>query len=515
MTDLDSTKNLNKAIRDVVKGAGVIYTGLFLEYIIAFVVQILAARFLTTSEFGSVIAGTALIDIGAIVGTLGLGVGLTRNLPRYQSDAERLELAHAAFRIGLPLSILVGGAITLNANFIANRVFGDSSLAVSFRIFGAAVPFATILKLGVGGIRGQQCSRYRVYLKNFLQPVSRFALIIGAVTYGLGEIGVLAAYSIPYVLAGVISLYLLRRVLPGFSVVGHTSVSTASSLLRFSLPLSITNAFHFINRSADIFIILHLLDSGAVGVYGVVYGLSKLINMFSTAFNYLGMPISSELDSFGNGSEMLELNESILRWLVVASVPVLFPMLAYPADLIQFIYRPEYADGAVAFTILASGFAIHNVLSANTNILTAIGATKTLMLNKSVVASINIGLNLALVPRMGITGAAIATVASYVILDIAVVGEIYYYTDYFPLSREVVAPIIMAVPILAAGAGVASLFPVSIFYVALVSTVVSIAYLSSILIIFGLSREEIMIVRSIEDKYGLDFGPLDWFVRRF
>lgn len=509
------TKDLDEAVRDLVKGAGLIYTGLLLEYLLAFVVQVLAARFLTTAEFGSVISGTAIVDIGAIVGTLGMGIGLTRNLPRRDSDAERLKLAHAGFMIGLPVSVFIGGAIVFNANFLAERVFNDPNVAVSLRIFGAVIPFATTLQLAVGGIRGQQYSRYQVYLKNILQPISRFALIIGAVAYGLGEIGVLTAYSFPYVLAGLASLYLLRRALPGFSVVGRTTFSTASDLLRFSLPLSITKASHFISRSVDIFLILYFLDSGAVGIYGVVYGLAKLINTFSTAFNYLGLPISSELDSFGKDNEMLKINESILRWLVVVSVPVVFPMLVYPADLIRFIYRSAYTDGAVAFAILAAGFAIYNVLNANTNILTAIGATKTRMLNRVATAGINVGLNLVLIPKMGITGAAIATVVSYMVLGIVMVGEIYYYTDYFPLSRRVVAPVVVAVPVMVAGWTVAPLFPTSIFTVALLTTAVGLVYLASILLVLGLSDEEVMLIHSAEDKYGLELAPVDWIVRRF
>lgn len=509
------TKDLDEAIRDIVKGAGVIYLGLFLEYLIAFVVQVLAARFLTTNEFGGVISGTALVDVGAILGALGMGVGLTRNLPRRDSDTERLELAHAGFMIGLPVSILAGGAIVFNANFLAEQVFGDPGVAVSLQIFGAIVPFATVLKLAIGGIRGQQYSRYQVYLKNLLQPISRFALIIGAVAYGLGEIGVLAAYAIPYILAGVMSLYLLRRALPGFSVVGRTTLPTASRLLQFSLPLSISSALRFIIRSADIFLILYFLDSSAVGVYGVVYGLAKLLKTFSTAFNYLGLPITSELDSFGNDSEMLKLNESILRWLVILSIPVLFPMVVYPADLIQFIYRPAYTDGALAFAILAAGFAIHNILSANMNILTAIGATKTLMMNNLMAASINLGLNLILIPKMGITGAAIATVVSYLFIDIALVGEIYYYTNYFPLSRRVISPVVVAIPVVAIGAGVASLLPVSAPSVVLLSAVVSLLYLGNVLLILGLSDEEVMLIRSAEEKYGINFGPFDWIIRRF
>jgi O-antigen/teichoic acid export membrane protein len=57
----------DQAIRDVIKGAGVVYVGLFLELLIAFVAQVLAAQYLSVSGFGGLTTGTALLDIGSIV----------------------------------------------------------------------------------------------------------------------------------------------------------------------------------------------------------------------------------------------------------------------------------------------------------------------------------------------------------------------------------------------------------------------------------------------------------------
>lgn len=67
--------NSNQAIRDVVKGASVVYVGLFLELLIAFVAQVLAARYLSVSSFGGLTTGTALLNIGEI-GGIGIRIDL-------------------------------------------------------------------------------------------------------------------------------------------------------------------------------------------------------------------------------------------------------------------------------------------------------------------------------------------------------------------------------------------------------------------------------------------------------
>ena len=81
MTDGD------QAIRDVIKGASIVSVGLFLELLIAFVAQVIAARYLSAADFGGLTAGSAILDIGAIIAGLGLASGLTRYLPRVD-DAE-------------------------------------------------------------------------------------------------------------------------------------------------------------------------------------------------------------------------------------------------------------------------------------------------------------------------------------------------------------------------------------------------------------------------------------------
>ena len=67
----------DQAVRDVVKGASIVYVGLFLELLIAFVAQVLAARYLSVSGFGGLTTGTALLDLGSVVAGLGLASGLT------------------------------------------------------------------------------------------------------------------------------------------------------------------------------------------------------------------------------------------------------------------------------------------------------------------------------------------------------------------------------------------------------------------------------------------------------
>jgi hypothetical protein len=55
--------------------------------------------------------------------------------------------------------------------------------------------------------------------------------------------------------------------------------------------------------------------------------------------------------------------------------------------------------------------------------------------------------------------------------------------------------------------------PTTILWLLAVTAVVSGIYVISVLVLFGLSDTEVMIIRSAQERFGLEFGPVDWLIR--
>jgi O-antigen/teichoic acid export membrane protein len=478
---------------------------------IALVAQILAARYLSVSDFGGITTGTALLDIGSIIGGLGLASGLTRYLPRVD-DKEKRSLATAAVVVTAVVSFALGATVTLNASSIAREVFGDSSVASSIRIFGAAIPFAALLNVSIGGIRGEKQSLYRVYVKNLVHPVARVVLVIFAVSYGFGQVGLASAYAIPYVASAVLALVLLHRSLPP-SIISF-DIDLVKEVSSYSLPFTITGVSGFIYRSLDIFLILHFMGSFAVGIYGVAYAATSFMGMFSTAFNFLGAPVASELEHGGNIDQVMRVFRSVTRWLVIGSVCVLIPLGIFSADFISIIYQSKYASGGVALTILAIGFAVKNVLSVHGPILEALGHSKILSYNSVAAAAVNLILNIIFIPRYGIVGAAIATSLSFILRDSLAALQVRHFLDTTPISWEAIGPTLISIPFLGGiVAFVAPNVPGTFLWLVGVSGVLSVLYSGTVLLALGLPETEIMILRSMEEKYGINLDPLEPLIR--
>lgn len=502
----------NQAIRDVVKGASVVSVGLILELLIAFLAQVVAARYLSAADFGGLTAGTALLDIGAIVAGLGLASGLTRYLPRVATGEKRM-LTLATLTISIVTSTLLGLGVALNAEFIAATIFGNPNITVSIRIFGAAIPFAAVLNLAVGGIRGQEVSIYRVLIKNIVHPIARIALVIGAVLYGADQAGLAGAYAFPYVVSAFLGLLLLHRALP--SNRASFNRDQIEEVTRYSIPFIIGGISGFIYRSIDIFLILYFLDDAATGVYGVAYAAVSFMGMFSTAVNFLGSPIASRLESEGAVDEAMEMFQAVAHWLLVASVCTLIPLGVFATDFIGIIYGSKYTAGGPVLTVLAVGFAMKNILSLHGPILEAVGHSKTLSFNSTVAAIANLLLNLALIPRVGIVGAAVATTLSFLLRDGLAAAQVYFVLDTTPLSWRATRSITLAVPFLfVVSTVVAPATPGTFLWLLGMTSLISLIYLTAAVIIFGLTETDVMIIRSAEEQYGLPLGRLDWLIRR-
>lgn len=501
------------AVRGILKGAGVVYAGLILNMGIAFVAQRFAAVHLSIGGFGSLLSGTALLDVGAVLAGLGLSSGLVRYLPRVGSGQKK-SLVKYAFLLALPFSLVVAVPTVVFADIIATRIFNDPEIAISLRIFGATIPFAAMLNLGIGGIRGQMVSRFRVYIKDILHPSIRFGLIMVAVVVGAGQAGFAAGYAIPYAVGAIVAVVLLWRVLPAGKGL-QSGRQVLPEVIRYSLPFTVTGLASFVYRSIDIFLILYLLDSRAVGVYGVAYAFAQLIGMFSTAFSYLSTPVSSELENEGRVGEAVSVQETMARWIIIATITALVPMVLFAADFLRLIYRPAYATGGLTLIILVFGFAVKNVLQTHGPILEALGKSKLAAFNTSAAAAVNLLVNLALIPRFGIEGAALATTISFVVLGALPTVEVWYYTRSTSISQRVIFPVLVAIPLTLVTIFISQAMPRSLLWIFGTSSVFALGYIVAVVVSLGFTQEDVMVVRSVEDKYGIPLGPFDTVLRRF
>lgn len=509
-----SAAERDSLVRTLVKSGTLLAVGFALELGISFLAKLVIAQTLEPVQYGAVTVGVTTLGITSTVVLLGLSRGVGRYVPRYDDPAERRGVFVSAFQLAMPLAVGAGLAIVLGADVLARDVFSDPSAAPVLRVFGLAVPLAALVNLTVGSAQGLKSSTPKLVLRNLTLPVVRFAGIAVVVVLGARTVDIAWAYLASYVVAGVLAVYYLLRYTPlPARTTGY--VAKHRELLRFSLPLVVSAAMVHVFSDLDTLMLGWLGDLAAVGVYGVVYPLAELVTVALAAFRFVFMPIISELEAASADAEIRRVYQVISKWVTMATVPAFLVMLLFPRLVINLTFGAKYNDGALALSVLSVGFIVHAVAGLNTEALVSIGRTRDVMYANVVTAALNLVLNLLLIPRYSFLGAAVATTLSYLALNLLASGQLYRLTGVHPFSEALVRPVAVGVPLVAVvtllGRRFLVLTPATLLGLGVAFVLV---YGLAILRFGGIEEEEVMLVLSFEERFGVDLGPFKTVANR-
>jgi len=184
------------------------------------------------------------------------------------------------------------------------------------------------------------------------------------------------------------------------------------SLLYFSLPLFLTSALYVVMGNTDTIVVGHYLAAEQVGFYNAAFLLMSLIPIFLSAVSTIYLPVATSLGAKRAFKESLRLYQSSTRWLFILTLPLFLTFFLFPAQTLSFLFGSSYTASATALWILSLGAFINTILGPNNFALIAYGETRMVLYGSLSAAAVDIVLCIVLVPRMGISGAAIATASA-------------------------------------------------------------------------------------------------------
>jgi O-antigen/teichoic acid export membrane protein len=505
----------DSVVRSLITGGGVLFLGFVFELSLSFGAKLLMARLLGKTDYGSVSIGIVLAANISTILLFGLNTGVSRYLPRVDDVAVERGLIYTAFVYTVPLATVVGILIYLFAEPIATIAFSDPSVTTTVAIFGIAIPFAVLMKLGIGIIRGKKLALPKALVRQFVQPISRFVFIATALFLGLASVGISWAYVTSYAVAALFALYF---------VVKHASIpgtgplkSIRGELFSFSAPLAVSNItmLVFSGIGIDTFMLAYFDSTEAVANYNVVFPLANVLTLVFTSFTFLFMPILSELHADDRDDELRRIYTVVTKWVFLATLPLFMLFLLLPSEIISITFGAKYSEAGLTLSVLAIGFFSHTLVGPNENTLKSIGATRRVMYDNATAAIINIILNIALVPEYGILGAAIGTTVAYIVLNALYSYHAYTLSGVQPFSVAMLKPgagaVLLAVLIHLVATTFFTMTPYLLLAVAIVYCTL---HVPLILVLGGIEREEVMLVMSFEERFGIDLGPLKRIAKR-
>lgn len=508
------------ALKTIVKGVGIFFSGMVISKVITFFYRMIIARYFGPEDYGLFSLGLAVLGFAGIFAGLGMWNGVIRYVAYYKAQRDEAGIKGvltSAFRLVILSSSLTSIFLFVLSPYIAIKFFHNSELTNLFRILSITLPFSTMTGIITSAFIGLQQVKYRVYITEILDNLTKLVSVIVFGILGLRLIGIGFSWLIASVLSFFFAFYLLENKVFSIIKTKTQAISLRKELLSYSVPLVLNGFMAFIITWTDTLMLGYFLSSEEVGIYNAAYPLAFFFTVMPGALAVMFVPIATEFYINKKFYELEAIHKSITKWIFYINFPFFFLAILFSKQILKLLFGNAYVPGYFALIFLSMGFFMASIVWTSAGMLEVTKRTGYFVLNSSAAAVVNVILNWYLIPRYGITGAAIASAFAYLITSTAFVFEAWYFAKLVPWSNGFIK---------SSAAGSISVFIVhylarSLFtafppYILLLLFAFFITLYGFLLLLFrGIEKDDMEILKAIEKKTGFRIEFLRNIFKRF
>ena len=421
--------------------------------------------------------------------TLELGYAITRFLAP-EKDKEKISKHLSSILATTSLvALAVSALIFVLSRPLAIAVFGGADATFYIKISALLIFLAAIDQIMIEYFTGfQQIKRYSIFL--ILQTIGEVALIAYLVLSGFGLFGAIISLLIARALTSVIGFLWIRSDIN----ISKPSFSVVKPYLPFTLPILPTALCYWLINLGDRYVIGYFMGASAVGIYSASYGLGSLLAFFYAPLS--GTLLPAMIKSYENNKipEVKTYLGYSLKFLLLFTIPSFFGLAVLSKSLLVTLATSEFAEVYMVVSIVALATLLYYCGSVNLNILNLFKETKKVGIIYGISASINVILNIVLVPRIGIVGAAIATLVTFMAHLIVVskmsFKRLAYGIDFKFIGKSIIASIPM-------GFVVWKMNPYGAVNILVSIGIAAVIYFGIMVLLKGFTREEFRFLRGL------------------
>ncbi|HBA86928.1 MAG TPA: polysaccharide biosynthesis protein [Geobacter sp.] len=256
--------------------------------------------------------------------------------------------------------------------------------------------------------------------------VTLFTILL--VCYGYSYRGMVIA---AFVFQMLFSLLLYRKIFSSIDYSFRIDRRLLKQFLRMSLPLLPVFFFSWIVQSSDSYFLAYFSGKEVVGKYSVIYGISNIILSITFALNFFWFPVSARLwtESREKYTEVFRVIFTGMAALLLTAVCLFELNSATIMEL--FIRRAAYHDAHVIMGTIAFAFSMQVLITLLTAPLYSNRNTRAILMAYCAGGILNTVLNVLLIPKMGIVGAAVSTAVAYLLIVMVMAVLNYRLAGFF------------------------------------------------------------------------------------
>lgn len=363
-----------------------------------------------SSYYGISDMSNTIVSFASALALMGMYDAMYRMFFENERSEYRKSICSTAFIFSIFTSMVIFIIMILFKETLSRIFFGDSNYNYLIYISAIATLIGATNSIVSAPTRMQ--NKKMIYLiMNTITPILSYLIAIPLLLKGHYIIALPAAGMISSVLNELVFLIINKEYFSFKSI----NTNYLKPLLKIGIPLMPNFLIYWIFNSSDKLMITNILGTGATGIYSVGSKLGHASQLIYTAFaggwQFFAFSTMKE-------EKQVESNSKIFEYLGIISFACSMFIFSLAKSIYSIFFIGEYVSGYIVSPYLFLAPLLQMLFQIEANQFLVIKKTWPNVFILSSGAIINIILNSILIPKIGIEGAAIASLIGYVFSDI-------------------------------------------------------------------------------------------------
>jgi O-antigen/teichoic acid export membrane protein len=419
-TDLGNVATLGR-------GTVIIFTIQIVATAMRYVAQVLFARSGGPSNYGYYSFAYSLVNVLNGPVALGFTICVLRFVPGYAHEGKWSHL-RGLLRRSVQLTYLTSFVCAAIAAGVILPVMGlHRQRGMSLLLAFAVLPAVAVVNLQKQFARASK-NVIGAYTVGELLPPILIVLVTAAVLVSgshLSGVAMLTITALGFTAVLPVQGRLLRTIFPlAFRqepVAGRSRLHVPPTFetrvwLRVAAPLLVLVIITGVMNYADVLATGILRTAAETGAYSAANRVATIVSFFLVSVNGILAPLVVRTHLGGDRAALQRLLQSAVQWAVWPSVVCVIPMLLVPTQILS-IFGHGYGGAATPLRILAFAQLVNAAAGPAALVLALTGHQQIVALLSGVALAVGLVMYAALVPSMGIPGAALGSAATTVVFN--------------------------------------------------------------------------------------------------
>ena len=421
----------------------IVLIGLFASKILGYLYRIVIARYYGPEIYGIFALAIMVAGLFTSFSSFGLSEGVLRFISIYRGKKQTNKLRYIfnfSLYLALFLSLISGILLFFFSSFISIQLFHNPEIAIFLKIFSILIPTATLFNVFISTIKAFEKIGWYSFIFYISQNVVKLLFLGFFIFLGLNGSSVAVSWLLGTFSMLFFSYFVCKYKIPQLflpSKLGKEEKrELRKKLISYSWPVMFFTIISSFLYWIDSFSIGYFRSVAEVGFYNAAVPLAMLLGMAPEIFIQLFFPLITKHYARKNIILIKDISKQVGKWIFIINLPLFILIMLFPGAFINLFFGKDYLVAINALRFLAIGSFFSSVFIISNNLVSMAGKSKIILIDIILASALNVILNILLVPKYSINGAAFSTMLCFIFLYTLFLFQANKYLSIIPLKRK-------------------------------------------------------------------------------